>query len=308
MKKKLSIVIPVYRSAGILSETHVKLSSVLNKLVKQYNYEIIYVNDGSDDSSLNELLKLKATSRHIKIVDLVRNFGQLSAILAGFSIAKGEAVIHISADLQDPPELILELVKHWKEGHKIVACERIEREDSFFTKITSKIFYRIIKFSIPVMPAGGFDFFLADKAVYKRIIEISGHNSFIQGDLLWLGYKPYFIKYKRLKRPVGKSQWTYAKKLKYFIDGLINTSYILIRAMSLLGLFISLLGFSYAIVIFVAKIFNNVPFQGYAPIMIVLLVASGLIMLMLGIIGEYLWRIYDETRKRPQYLVKDIYK
>ena len=157
------------------------------------------------------------------------------------------------------------------------------------------------------MPVGGFDFFLLDKKIYKTVLSFNEHNSFLQGDLLWLGYKPYFIKYKRLKRKVGKSQWTIGKKFKYFVDAVISTSYLPIRVISFLGFAISLMGFTYSIIVFFLSIFHSTPFKGYAPIMIVLLITSGLIIIMLGIIGEYLWRIYDEVRQRSRYIIKDVY-
>lgn len=306
-KKKISIIIPVYRNEGTLHKTYVGLISNLKEVSNRYSYEIIFINDGSDDNSLDELLKIKKIDKNVIVIDFVRNFGQQSAILAGFQHAKGDAVIHISADLQDPPNLIINMIKGWKGGYKVVACERIDREDDFISKITSKIFYKLIKVAVPRMPTGGFDYFLVDKKVYKKVLDFDERNSFIQGDLLWLGYEPYFIKYKRLKRTVGRSQWSFGKKIKYFIDGLINTSYLPIRVMSFIGVATSFIGFAYAIVVLFSRIFNNIPFQGYAPIMIVLLISSGLIMLMLGLIGEYLWRIYDEVRKRPQYFIKKLY-
>lgn len=306
-KKLISIIIPVYRNEGALHKTYIGLISNLKETSNRYNYEIIFINDGSDDDSLNELLKIKRIDKRVKVIDFVRNFGQQSAILAGFKYAKGDALIHISADLQDPPKLIIQMIEKWVKGYKMVACERIDRQDDFISKFASKIFYRFIKIAVSKMPTGGFDYFLVDKEIYKKIVDFDERNSFIQGDLLWLGYEPYFIKYKRLKRTVGKSQWSFGKKIKYFIDGLIDTSYMPIRIMSFIGLMVSFFGFSYSVIIFFLRIFNNTPFKGYAPIMIVLLITSGLIMTMLGVIGEYLWRIYDQVRKRPQYLIKKLY-
>lgn len=305
-KKLISVIVPVYRNEGTLHQTYIGLISNLKEISNRYDYEIIFVNDGSDDNSLSELLKIKRIDKNVKVIDFVRNFGQQSAILAGFRYAKGEITLHISADLQDPPNLIISMIKGWEKGYKVVACARIDRDDNFISKITSKIFYRIIKIAVPKMPAGGFDYFLLDREVYKTVLSFNERNYFLQGDLLWLGYEPYFIHYKRLRRTIGKSQWNFAKKIKYFIDGVINTSYLPIRIMSFTGVATSLVGFLYAAVVLFLKMFNSIPLQGYAPIMIVLLIASGLIMMMLGIIGEYLWRIYDEVRHRPQYLIKKI--
>lgn len=306
-KKLISIIVPVYRNQGTLHKTYIDLFSVLKEVQDKYAYEIIFINDGSDDNSLDELLKIKKIDKSVSVIDFVRNFGQVAAILAGFKYAKGDAVIHVSADLQDPASLIIKMIGKWRDGYELVACARVNREDDFFSKITSKIFYSLIKIAIPKIPNGGYDYFLADIEVYKKVLNFNERNSFIQGDLLWLGYNPYFIKYKRLKRKIGKSQWTVSKKIKYFIDAIINTSYMPIRFMSFIGVATSFVGFAYAIAIFLLKILNNIRPEGYAPIMIILLISSGLIMTMLGIIGEYLWRIYDEVRKRPQYIVKNEY-
>ncbi len=306
-RKTITIIVPVFRNEGSLHSTYINLLNVLNDISNSYEYEIIFVNDGSDDTSLNELLKLKKIDKKIKILDLVRNFGQVSAIHAGFEYAHGDIAVNLSADMQDPPQLILEMLNRWEDGYKVILCSRDEREDHFIAKMTSGIFYAIMKRIFPKMPSGGFDFFMLDKIVYKRIFELNERNSFMQGDILWTGYEPCIIPYKRLKRTIGKSQWTLAKKLKYFIDGIINTTYLPIRLMSLLGFVTSLLGFAYSVVILIAWFYHRTPFQGYPPIMMGILILFGVTMMMLGIIGEYLWRIYDEVRKRPRYLIKNEY-
>lgn len=307
MKKGIiSIVIPVYRNESTLSPTYDSIKAALQRFSKKFNYEFIFINDGSDDNSLAELLTIKKHDKRVTIISFIRNFGQVSAIYAGFAHARGEALITISADMQDPPCLIDEMIKKWQEGYMVVACARVDREDTILSRVSSKIFYRLIKVSMPAMPNGGFDFFLLDQKVYKEIESLNEKNSFVQGAILWLGYKPYFIPYKRMRRRIGRSQWTSGKKIKYLIDGLITTSYLPIRVMSFMGILTSFVGFLYAIVVILARILNQTPFKGYTPIMVVLLIVSGLIMTMLGIIGEYLWRIYDEIRKRPKYIIKDI--
>lgn len=307
-KKLISIIIPVYRNEGSINPTYINLKAVLEDVSDTYEYEIIFINDGSDDNSLDKLLSIKKIDSHVKVIDFVRNFGQVSAIHAGFEDAKGDMLVSISADMQDPPTLILDMLKKWEEGYKVVACSRVDREDDLISILTSKIFYRLMKVSVPKMPAGGFDYFLLDKTVYKNIIGLNERNSFLQGDILWFGYEPYFIEYKRLKRNLGRTQWTIGKKIKYFIDGLINTSYLPIRFMSFIGLITSIMGLMYSITVFLIWLFKGTPFKGYAPIMMVLLITSGLIMVMLGVIGEYLWRTYDEVRKRQKYIIKDRYE
>lgn len=300
---KLSFVIPVYRNAGSIIPTFEKLVTLLTPL--SIMPEFIFVNDGSDDTSIDELLLLHEKDSSVKVISFSRNFGQVAAIIAGLKEVAGDAVVIMSADLQEPIALIEEMITKWKSGNEIVIGHRIDREDGFIANRASTIFYKLMRKVNPKMPKGGFDFMLIDKKALIALNQIDERNRFFQGDILWLGFNTAFIPYNRLKRTIGKSQWTLSKKLKYFIDGLLNTSYFPIRIMSFLGIMISFLGFLYALVIVYNRFINNTPFVGWAPLMIIILVIGGLIMLMLGIIGEYVWRTYDETRKRPLYIIKD---
>jgi glycosyltransferase involved in cell wall biosynthesis len=305
--KKISFIIPVYRNEGSIKPTYEKIVSLfLTKLI-DYNYEIVFINDGSDDNSMNELLNLHKVDSKVKILSFSRNFGQVAAIIAGLKDITGDTTVIMSADLQEPIELIENMVTEWQKGNEIVICSREEREDGLVASIFSKIFYNLIKLGNSNMPKGGFDFMLLDQKAIIELNNLDERNRFFQGDVLWLGFGVKFIKYSRLKRTIGKSQWTLSKKIKYFIDGLINTSYLPIRFMSLLGLITALSGFIYALVIIYSRMAHNVPFKGWAPIMVLILIIGGLIMLMLGLIGEYIWRIYDETRKRPTYIIKEKY-
>lgn len=306
-KKSFSVVIPVYMNAPSLYETYIKIMSVIRPIEDKYNYELLFINDGSSDNSLDELLKIKKCDANVKIIDLTRNFGQVSAIYAGFEHTESDFIINISADLQDSPSYFLKMIKKWEEGYKVVVCKRASRNDGFFSKFVSLVFYKLINSFVNDMPKGGFDYFLLDKIVYKGMVSLNERNSFMQGDILWFGYKPYFIEYRRAERKYGKSQWTLAKKMKYFIDGVFNTSYLPIRMASFLGLGIATVGFIYSVLVVFAWMFKKTPFSGYTPIMMVLLIFFGLIMIILGIIGEYIWRIYDEVKKRPKFIVRNIY-
>lgn len=268
-----------------------------------YAHEIVFVNDGSDDGSLNELIAIQQTDPSVKVISFSRNFGQVAAIIAGFKETTGNCALLMSADLQDPIENAGDMIRHWEQGTEIAICYRADREDGFFARATSAFFYNLIKVALPKMPRGGFDFLLLDRKAVDQYNSLDERNRFFQGDILWLGFKVTFIPYSRQKRTIGKSQWSLSKKMKYFLDGLLNTSYIPIRLMSGFGLVTALAGFLYAIVIAYNRFFRDVPFSGWAPIMILILIIGGIIMLMLGIIGEYLWRTYDETRKRPLYII-----
>jgi glycosyltransferase involved in cell wall biosynthesis len=300
---KLSFVIPVFRNEGSIFLTYEKVANLLSKL--SLEAEFIFVNDGSDDNSLEELISLHHKDVKVKVISFSRNFGQVPAIIAGLKEVTGDAVVVMSADLQEPIELIEGMISKWKSGNEIVIGHRIDREDGFIANKASNIFYKLMKYVNPKMPEGGFDFILIDRKALNILNQIDERNRFFQGDILWLGFNTAFIPYTRLKRTIGKSQWTLSKKLKYFLDGLLNTSYIPIRLMSLLGICFSCFGFLYAIIIAYNRWVNETPFDGWAPIMILILIIGGLTMLMLGIIGEYVWRTYDETRKRPIYIIKD---
>ena len=300
---KLSFVIPVFRNSGSIQPTYQKIIHLLAKLM--LDYEFIFINDGSDDNSINELIEIFNKDKSVKVISFSRNFGQVPAVIAGLKDVTGNAAIIMSADLQEPIELIEDMIVKWKSGNEIVIGHRIDRDDSFIANSASTIFYKLMKYVNPKMPKGGYDFMLIDQKALVSINQIDERNRFFQGDVLWLGFNTAFIPYTRLKRTIGKSQWTLSKKIKYFIDGLLNTSYVPIRLMSVLGFIFSLLGFLYALVIAYSRFINKTPFNGWAPIMILILIIGGLIMLMLGIIGEYVWRTYDETRKRPIYIIKD---
>jgi glycosyltransferase involved in cell wall biosynthesis len=307
MTKTISFVIPVYRNEGSILPTFNKIKELF--LETKLKYQFIFINDGSDDNSLNELQSVFLSDKaNVKVISFSRNFGQVPAVIAGFKEASGDAVIMMSADLQEPIELIGQMIQKWETGSEIVICNRIDREDSYLANITSSFFYKLMKSVNPKMPRGGFDFLLLDRKALDVFNSIDERNRFIQGDFLWLGFALTFIPYKRLKRSIGKSQWTLKKKIKYFIDGFLTTSYTPIRIMSLMGLITAFGGFLYALVILYYKLFKDLPFDGWAPIMILILIIGGLIMLMLGIIGEYIWRTYDETRKRPIYIIKEKYE
>lgn len=305
MKQVISIVVSVYRNEGSLTPTYSKVMGVLDRISVKYDYEFVFVNDGSDDGSLSELKELASNNPKVKVVSFSKNFGQVAACIAGHKIASGDAMIYISADLQDPPELILDMVKRWEEGNEVVISHRINREDKASAILASRFFYLLMKIVDSKMPLGGFDFWLLDRRATNEFVKIDERNRFIQSDILWLGFNTAFVPYTRLKRTIGKSQWTFLKKLKYFIDGIITTSYMPIRFMSTLGLLIATSGFFYALVIVYLRLVQKTPFNGYAPIMISILIIGGLIMLMLGTIGEYLWRIFDEVRGRSLYIIKE---
>ncbi len=305
--KTISVVIAVYRNAGALSKTHAALMSLFAGPLADYNYEIVYVDDGSDDDSLAELLQLKGEDKRVKVLSFTRNFGQMAAMLAGFQQATGDAIVNVSADLQDPADLIPQMVEHWNGGSDVVICYRTDRSDSLAAKLHSKIAYSILRLSIPQLPPGGFDFVLMSRRAMDTFNSVDVRNRFFQGDLLWAGYPTSLIPYVRRKRTIGRSQYTFWKKTKNFLDAFLDASYLPIRFISATGVVTALAGFVYALTVVVSWALGMTPFTGWAPIVMSVMIIGGLNMLMLGIVGEYVWRIYDEVRKKPNFVIRDTY-
>lgn len=305
-----SIVVPVYHNEGTLTALHEALLREVAARRPQADFEIIYVDDGSRDGSLAELLRIKAADpQRVRVVKFSRNFGQVAAIMAGYRLAVGRCVVNISADLQDPPQLIHEMLENFfTHGYEVVICHRAARDESLFRSITSRVSYSVIKrLSFPDMPPGGFDFVLLSERVKRILLEMDEANAFWQAQILWTGFPRKLIPYTRQRRPLGRSRWSFGRKLKYFIDGIMGYSYLPIRLISLMGVVVALLGLGYAAVVAYERLVGRIPVKGWAPLVILILVLSGVQMLMLGVIGEYLWRVLDQVRHRRPYLIERIY-
>lgn len=305
-----TIVIPVYYNEGSLFPT---MDAIYNEVIKQngeYSCEVIFVDDGSGDNSLEELLSIRKQYPDIvKIIKLTRNFGQGNALLAGFSYAKGKCVVAISADGQDPPDLINDMLRaFFKENYEVVACTREARDESFYRVITSKIFYSLMRrMAFPNMPAGGFDYYLLGRRALSVFFRNIDKHPFFQGAILWTGFKTKYISYVRRKRTIGKSRFTLGKKITVFLDGLMSYSFTPIRLMSVIGIAIAFVGFLGALYLVLARIFGGTSVIGWTSIIVAVLVLGGLQMIMLGIIGEYLWRTLSQVRNRDFYIIDVIY-
>jgi polyisoprenyl-phosphate glycosyltransferase len=306
--KIFSIVIPVYYNELNLPDTIPQLLGLARELA-DYHLELVFVDDGSGDHSLDVLLDFQSQFPEIiKVVKLTRNFGSMAAIQAGLTVAKGDCIGMIAADLQDPPELFLDMVKHWEQGNKAVFAVREDREDPVMQKMLSNGYYSLIrKFAIHNYPNGGFDFFLIDRQVANQVNQIREKNTNLMALIFWLGFKPILIPYIRRNRKKGKSRWTFGKKIKLFIDTFVAFSYFPIQILSALGFLVALAAFLYGIFIFLHRIFFGVEVLGWVPTMVILTFTSGIQMTMLGILGEYLWRNLDETRHRPYYVIDEVF-
>jgi dolichol-phosphate mannosyltransferase len=275
----------------------------------EYEFEFVFVDDGSADNSFEILQELLSKDQRVRIVKLSRNFGSNPAVIAGLTAASGDAVAAVAADLQDSPELIHDMLAHWRDGAKVVLAVREGRQDPGLSNLLSSVFYKLFRrFAIASMPPGGFDFFLLDRQVCDLIRGFGETNTYIMGLILWLGFKPVELPYHRAPRPVryGRSMWSFTKRLKYFIDSFVAFSYFPIRIASVLGLVLSFLGLIYALVVIFLRVIRGYQPEGWTSLMVVVLVVSGVQLFIMGILGEYLWRTLDVARHRPQFVVEQV--
>jgi dolichol-phosphate mannosyltransferase len=306
--KKISIVIPVYFNAASLPTLFAELDRLAKGLAKiKLELELIFVDDGSKDSSLELLLGYKKGRKGVKVIKLTRNFGAVHASKTGIRYVSGDAFGILAADLQDPPPLVLEMAQRWKKGAKFVICERISREDPPMSKFFSRLFYFFLRLLvIRNYPVGGYDIALMDRSLLDPIIH-SAKSVFTPLLAYWLGYEPEVIQYHRPARLHGKSGWTFAKKFNAFLDVMLGFSITPIRAISAVGSVVSVVSFGYGMVVTLGAVLGRIPVQGFATIVALITFLLGLIILMLGIIGEYLWRIFDETNRRPEVVIEAVY-
>lgn len=308
MSNKLSIVIPVYFNAESLPTLFLRLRDVEEHLsALDIKVELIFVDDGSGDSSLEELLRIKDQRSDTKVVKLTRNFGAVHASKCGLQFVTGDCFMIIAADLQDPPELILEMVKRWQAGSKFTICARSSREDPWLTKLNAGAFYWLLhRLVINDYPEGGYDMALMDRSLLPPLVN-SSKNMYTPLLAYWLGYKPEVINYHRPKREHGKSRWTFKKKIKAFLDVMLGFSVTPIRLISGLGALVSLCSFLFGTSVVINALLGNVTVRGFPALASLISFLLGLIIVMLGIIGEYLWRVFDELNKRPEVVVDEVY-
>jgi glycosyltransferase involved in cell wall biosynthesis len=306
--KKLSIVVPVYYNEKNLPSTIQRLLSLRDDL-PGYVLELIFVDDGSGDNSLKVLLDYQSENpQNITVIKLSRNFGAMAALQSGLEHATGDCVGVIAADLQDPPELFIDMVRYWEMGNKVVLGVRRHREDSLISKSFSYIFYFLLRrFAIRDYPQKGFDFMLIDKQVVQDINRASGRNTNTMTFVFWLGYSPVLVPYKRVERDKGISRWTFSKRVKFFIDTFVSFSYLPIRIISLIGILIALIAFGYGLYVLFGWYQFGIEVRGWTSSILVTLFLSGFQMIMLGVVGEYLWRVLDEVRNQPKYVIDEIY-
>ena len=307
MKKTFSIVIPIYKSELNLPVTIPYILEHIPTLFPEYQVELILINDGSPDNSWDVMKKYREKYPHIiRIANFIHNFGQEIATYYGIQLAKGDRIGVISADLQDPFELFAEMLKTLEDGHDLVCAVREGRDEKgigvFFAKTTHRLIKRFINSQYP---AGGYDFFVMNREMADRYLQVKEKNGNMALTLLWASSSAAFIPYTRQKREIGSSGWTFSMKVKAFIDAFVSNTYLPLRVMSVAGMLFACIAFGIAALVFLEAIFVGRDVPGWSSLSLLITFFSGLILMSLGIIGEYLWRIFDEVRVRPQYLVAE---
>ncbi|MGK7893399.1 MAG: glycosyltransferase family 2 protein [Xenococcus sp. (in: cyanobacteria)] len=306
-KIQLSIVIPCYNEEPNIDYLFERLISVLEPL--EMTYEIVCVNDGSKDNTLKLLVEYHQRNSAIKVVNFSRNFGKEIALTAGIDYTTGDAVIPIDADLQDPPELIGELIAKWQEGYDVVYATRRSRQgESWIKKFTAQSFYRVIQglTSVKIPPDTG-DFRLMDRKVVEALKQLPETNRFMKGLFSWVGYQQTSILYDRDPRFKGQTKWNYWKLWNFAIEGITAFSSKPLKIWSYIGILISLISFIYAGFLVIRTLILGTDVPGYASLIVAILFLGGMQLLSLGVLGEYLGRIHYEVKRRPLYLVRESY-
>lgn len=303
----ISIIIPMKDESANLEQLFSTLAPILEVL--PIDYEVIVVNDGSNDNTLAKLIEISKSEHNLKIVDLSRNFGKEAALYAGFNYARGDCAVAIDADLQDPPELILEMVDWWQQGYEIVTGVHQTRDsDTYLKRKTASLFYRSInKVSDTKFTPHAGDFRLLDRVAIDAFLSLGERVRFNKGIFAWIGFKEKLVYHKRSERSAGTSQWKYLQLFKFAIDGITSFSKAPLEIWFYLGIFTAIAGFFYGLFIFTRTILLGIDTPGYASLLIFVLFFSGLQMIGIGILGKYIGRIFIESKRRPIFIVRKIY-
>ncbi|ANB60824.1 glycosyltransferase family 2 protein [Anoxybacteroides amylolyticum] len=301
---KYSIVIPVYNEALVIRETYNRIKRVMEQTDEPY--ELLFVNDGSKDETLDILKELAVRDDTVKYLDFSRKFGHQIAITAGMDYASGKAIIIIDADLQDPPELMLDMIEKWKEGYDVVYAKRTTRKgETFFKKATAYAFYRLLRTATEIdIPLGTGDFRLIDRKVRDQLVGMRERSRFVRGLVSWVGFKQTAIEYERDERLGGK-KYPLKKMIRFSLDGITSFSYKPLKLASLLGFLLSFVSAIWMIVVLYLKLFTHSTVTGWSSLAMAVLFFNGVVLMMLGVIGEYIGRIYDEVKQRPLYILKE---
>ncbi len=302
---KLSIVIPVYYNEDNLHPLYDDLKAKVLDVI-DYDYEIVMVNDGSGDNSYEVMKELAQKDPNIKIYSLSKNYGSHAATMCGFTKCTGDCAVVKAADLQEPSELILEMVESWKQGNNVVLACREGREEGRLQVGFSNLYYKIVrKTALPNMPKNGFDVCLIDRKVIEVLNALDEKNSSLSCQILWSGFKTSHVYYVRKAREIGKSRWTLKKKIRLVTDTLFSFSTLPIKLLSTIGVVSIFSSIIWSVYLVIMKLMGKIEVDGWTSLFIFSLLSFGVTMLAMGVMGEYLWRTFDASRNRPLYIVED---
>ncbi|MFD0586407.1 glycosyltransferase family 2 protein [Paenibacillus sp. GCM10027627] len=303
---KYSIIVPMYNEEAVIEHTYGRLKQVMDTTNERY--ELIFVNDGSRDRTMELMHAVAASDKKVRLIDFSRNFGHQIAISAGMDYARGDAIVVIDADLQDPPEVILAMIEKWREGYEVVYGRRLKRKgETFFKKITAKAFYRLLRSMTNVdIPLDTGDFRLIDRKVCDVLRGLKEKNRFVRGLISWIGFRQTSVEYVREERFAGETKYPLKKMIGFALDGITSFSYKPLKIATFLGFFLSLGSFLYLLVVLYQRLFTETTETGWTTIVALNLLFNGIILILLGVIGEYIGRIYDESKDRPLYIVREV--
>lgn len=302
---KYSVIVPLYNEELVIEETYKRLTAVMEQTAE--SYELVFVNDGSRDSTEKLAKQIIANDKRVCLINFSRNFGHQTAISAGMDNARGQAVVVIDADLQDPPEVILDMIAKWKDGYDVVYGKRLVRKgETAFKKVTAKVFYRFLSSLTNIdIPTDTGDFRLIDRKVCDAMKTISEKNRYIRGLVSWVGFKQTSVEYVREERFAGETKYPLKKMLKFASDAITSFSDKPLRIAGYLGNTVSIVSFLYLLYVVIRKLTVGDFGEGWASIVAISLFFNGIILVVLGIIGEYIGRIYDECKNRPLYIIEE---
>ncbi|MDN4524626.1 glycosyltransferase family 2 protein [Fictibacillus fluitans] len=302
-----SVVVPVFNEEEVIEQTYRRLKAVMDTTKEPY--ELLFVNDGSRDATVEKLLRIRQQDFNVKLIDFSRNFGHQVAISAGMDYARGRAVIVIDADLQDPPELILDMIGKWETGYDVVYAKRTARKgETLFKKQTASLFYRTLRRMTDIeIPVDTGDFRLLDRKVCDELKGIQEKNRFVRGLVSWVGFRQTAVEYERDERAAGATKYPLKRMIKLSLDGITSFSYKPLKLASYGGMALSIVGFVYMLAVLFQTFFTETTVPGWSSLVVIQLLFGGFVLMILGMMGEYIGRIYDETKDRPLYIVKETY-
>lgn len=307
-RKRISLVAPFYNEEKGVAHFFARIYEVFSQVFETYDFEVVCINDGSRDGTLEELLRARENNSYIRIIDFSRNFGKEAAITAGLDFAKGDIIVPIDSDLQHPPQVVLEMLHKWEEGFEVVLARRVDRDtDRAIQKFTARAFYQVSRYISHIdIPADVGDFRLMDRKVVEAVKSLRENCRFMKGIFAWVGFRTTVVDYKVEPREHGRTSFNSWKLWNFALEGITSFSTVPLRVWTYLGGAVSLVAFLYGLYLIIKTLFLGADTPGYASLMVVLLFSAGVQLIGIGVLGEYLGRVFTEVKRRPSYIVREV--